>query len=102
MQLSNYQSKIFKAIFDMDPKEMKGLAPIPDVSKGIDYALSTLSEREQEILFMRYEQELTLKCIGENVGLTRSRIWSCDDRYSFCFRTVGKRKYLSPYPNGNA
>lgn len=74
MQLNNYHSKIFKAIFDMDSKEMKGLPPIPDVSKGIDYALSTLSEREQEILFMRYEQELTLKCIGENVGLTRSRI----------------------------
>lgn len=74
MQLSDYHSKLFKAIFTMEPKEVKGLAPIPDVSKGIDYALSTLSEREQEILFMRYEKEMTLKCIGENLDLTRSRI----------------------------
>lgn len=42
--------------------------------KGIKYALSTLTEREQDVLSLRYEDCLTLEEIGDRYDITRERI----------------------------
>ena len=41
-----------------------------DVKAGLDYALSTLSEREQKILRLRYQERLSLREIGVEIGVT--------------------------------
>ena len=51
-----------------------------DIKAGLDYALSTLSEREQEIVRLRYQERLPLREIGLAIGVTTERIRSLVDR----------------------
>ena len=51
-----------------------------DIRAGLDYALSTLSEREQEIVRLRYQERLPLREIGLAIGVTTERIRSLGDR----------------------
>lgn len=51
-----------------------------DIKAGLDYALSTLSEREQEIVRLRYQERLPLREIGLAIGVTTERIRSLGDR----------------------
>lgn len=45
----------------------------PDVLAGIEYALSTLNEREQLVLCRRYKEQKTLREIGEEIGVKQER-----------------------------
>ena len=45
----------------------------PDVLAGIEYALSTLNEREQLALCRRYKEQKTLREIGEEIGVKQER-----------------------------
>ena len=51
-----------------------------DIKAGLDYALSKLSEREQEIVRLRYQERLPLREIGLAIGVTTERIRSLGDR----------------------
>ncbi len=44
-----------------------------DVLAGIQYALSTLNEREQLVLCRRYKEQKTLREIGEEIGVKQER-----------------------------
>lgn len=44
-----------------------------DVLAGIEYALSTLNEREQLVLCRRYKEQKTLREIGEEIGVKQER-----------------------------
>ena len=44
-----------------------------DVLAGIEYALSTLNEREQLVIHRRYKERKTLREIGEEIGVKQER-----------------------------
>lgn len=46
----------------------------PDVLAGIQYALTTLNEREQYVIAERYQKRRSLRSIGEDVGVIPERI----------------------------
>lgn len=54
---------------DDEPTELT-----PDVLAGIEYALSTLKERERYILVERYKGKRTLRSIGEDLGVKPERV----------------------------
>lgn len=45
-----------------------------DVLSGIQYAVSTLSEREQFVILGRYREHRTLRSIGEDLGVIGERV----------------------------
>lgn len=45
-----------------------------DRQKGLDHILDELSDREREIIYLRYEKGVTLEDIGSRFGVTRERI----------------------------
>ena len=47
-----------------------------DQKEGLEYALSQLTERERQILRMRYQERKTLREIGTVIGVTAERIRS--------------------------
>ena len=60
------------------------------LSREIDRALSTLSEREKEIIQMFFginHQEMTLEEIGDKFNLTRERVKSRRKLSGVCVRT---------------
>ena len=57
--------------------------PTEDQIKGLEYALSKLTERERQILHLRYQEHKTLKAIGEIIGVTSERIRSQESRAIF-------------------
>ena len=57
--------------------------PTEDQIKGLEYALSQLTERERQILQLRYQERKTLKAIGDIIGVTPERIRSQESRAIF-------------------
>lgn len=45
-----------------------------DIIAGMDYVLSTLTEREREVLRQRYMERKTYAAIAESLGVSKSRI----------------------------
>ncbi|MBR5470405.1 MAG: sigma-70 family RNA polymerase sigma factor [Paludibacteraceae bacterium] len=68
--------------------------------KEIDRALSTLTERESEIIKMFFGigcQEMTLEEIGDNFGLTRERVRQIKEKAIRRLRQSNKSKLLKGY-----
>ena len=66
----------------------------------IDRALSTLSEREKEILQMLFGigcQEMTLEEIGDHFGLTRERVRQVKEKALRCLRSTSRSTLLKTY-----
>ena len=66
----------------------------------IDRALSTLSEREKEILQMLFGigcQEMTLEEIGDHFGLTRERVRQVKEKALRRLRNTSRSALLKPY-----
>lgn len=80
MQLNDYHRNIFKEVFSAEPEETNGFPEPSDVSAGIVYAISTLKEREKEVLSLRFEKGLTYKKMGEHLGLSASGARDVTDR----------------------
>lgn len=57
--------------------------PTEDQLEGLEYALTQLTERERQILFLRYQERKTLREIGEIIGVTQERIRSQESRAIF-------------------
>lgn len=69
---TDYPQNIFNSIFGHRPSNDYG--PITkDMIVGLAVALSDLSEREEELLKLRYEQKLSYKAIGAAVDITPER-----------------------------
>ena len=66
----------------------------------IDRALSTLSEREKEILQMLFGigcQEMTLEEIGDHFGLTRERVRQVKEKALRRLRNTSRSTLLKTY-----
>ena len=72
---------------DEDPTELS-----QDVLSGIQYALSTLSDREQYILYERYREKRTLSSISEDLGVISER--NLRYRRNMMFMTKGVSGYI--------
>ena len=67
------------------------------LSREIDRALSTLSEREKEIIQMFFginTQEMTLEEIGDKFGLTRERVRQIKEKAIRRLRSNSRSKLL--------
>ena len=70
------------------------------LSKEIDRALDTLTERESEIIKMFFGigcQEMTLEEIGEQFGLTRERVRQIKEKAIRRLRQNSRSKLLKGY-----
>ena len=70
------------------------------LSREIDRALSTLTERESDIIKMFFGigyQEMTLEEIGERFGLTRERVRQIKEKAIRRLRQNSKSKHLKSY-----
>ena len=70
------------------------------LSKEIDRALNTLSEREKKIIVCFFGigcQEMTLEEIGDKFGLTRERVRQIKEKAIRRLRTSAKSKLLKSY-----
>ena len=82
-------------------------APIADrylinesLSKEINRALSTLSDRERDIIKMFFgigSQEMTLEEIGDKFGLTRERVRQIKEKAIRRLKTSNKNDLLKSY-----
>ena len=77
----DYPLNLLKAIEDVKSRfEFMVDTVTEDQIVGLEYALSQLTERERQILSMRYQERKTLKQIGEVIGVTGERIRSQEHR----------------------
>ena len=70
------------------------------LSKEIDRALSTLSDREKDIIIMFFginHQEMTLEEIGDKFNLTRERVRQIKEKAIRRLRQNAKSKMLKSY-----
>ena len=70
------------------------------LAKEIDRALSTLTEREKEIIQMFFgigQQEMTLEEIGDKFGLTRERVRQIKEKAIRRLRQSNRSKLLKSY-----
>ena len=70
------------------------------LSREIDRALSTLTEREKEIIQMFFginTQEMTLEEIGDKFGLTRERVRQIKEKAIRRLRNNSRSKLLKSY-----
>jgi RNA polymerase primary sigma factor len=70
------------------------------LSKEIDRALDTLTEREKEIIRMFFgigEQEKTLEEIGDRFNLTRERVRQIKEKAIRRLRTSSRSKLLKTF-----
>ena len=70
------------------------------LSKEIDRALSTLTEREKDIIRMFFGigcREMTLEEIGDKFGLTRERVRQIKEKAIRRLRQNSRCKLLKPY-----
>jgi RNA polymerase primary sigma factor len=70
------------------------------LSREIDRALSTLSEREKEIIQMFFGigmQEMTLEEIGDKFGLTRERVRQIKEKAIRRLKQNSRSKLLKSY-----
>lgn len=51
-----------------------------DIEEGLSHILSSLSERDQKIVFLRYRERKTLREIAEQLGVTPERIRSLENK----------------------
>lgn len=65
-----------------------------DVLAGLEYAISSLSDREQTILKMRYQEHKTYKEIGEALGVTCECIRAHDNKILHRLREPRRLGYI--------
>ena len=81
---------------------LEAIAPkgITSLAREIDRALSTLTDREKEIIQMFFgigQQEMTLEEIGDRFGLTRERVRQIKEKAIRRLRQSNRSKLLKSY-----
>lgn len=89
----DYPKNLVMAVIDDYDLELPEFTP--DVVAGINYAVSTLDEREQMILYLRYVEKKTLKEIGEHFGFKQERSRQIEVRALRKLRTPVNWKYIT-------
>ena len=88
-------------ISDTDDSPMADRSLVNEsLSREIDRALSTLTEREKEIIQMFFgigTQEMTLEEIGDKFGLTRERVRQIKEKAIRRLRQNSRSKLLKSY-----
>lgn len=86
----NYPNNLLQAIADMSPdtENIPTNNITEDIVLGLEYALSTLMEREQEVLQLRYREHTLLREIGER--------WGCSVQNINAIELRALSKLLSP------
>lgn len=80
IESATYPENLLLAVFDtkeydmFDKRQVRFFPTDDDVVKGIEYVLSTLTEREQKVIKFRYEDNLKLEDAGKALGVTRERV----------------------------
>lgn len=70
-EFPTWQDAIFGAIVG---NRYKDAYSYDGFTESVEKEISTLSEREQKILYLRYKEGLTLEEVGKEFGVTRERI----------------------------
>ena len=65
-----------------------------DRIKGVEYALGTLTERQQMILKKRYADKMTLVKLANEIGMTESRISAIEHKAIRDLRCPSRLKYI--------
>lgn len=65
-----------------------------DKLDGLAHIIASLSEREQQILQLRYQERKTLRAIGEIVGVTLERIRSQEHRAIYRLASPSRLGYI--------
>lgn len=65
-----------------------------DKLDGLAHIIASLSEREQQILQLRYQERKTLREIGEIVGVTLERIRSQEHRAIYRLASPSRLRYI--------
>jgi len=85
-------------------KTDKHLAYQESLSKEIDRSLSTLTERQRDVIRLYFgigvEHSMSLEDIGEQFDLTRERVRQIKDKAINKLRSTNKSKLLKPYLGG--
>lgn len=89
----DYPKNLVMAVIDDYDLELPEFTP--DVVAGINYAVSTLDEREQMILYLRYVEKKTLKEIGAHFGFKQERSRQIEVRALRKLRTPVNWKYIT-------
>ena len=89
-----YPYNLFRVITNLD-YEFDFEAPLTsDQEKGIEYALSTLSERESYILRKRFRDDKTLEQIGKDCGISGNRALQIVNTAIWKLRQPIRRSYI--------
>lgn len=94
----DYPKNLLMAV--IDDRELELPEFTPDVIAGINYAVSTLDEREQMLLYLRYVEKKTLKEIGEHFGFKQERSRQIEARALRRLRIPICWKYITLGVNG--
>ena len=73
-----------------------------DHMNGLNHALGTLSDREQEVIKQRYMYYKTLEEVGRDFGLTRERIRQMEKHALFKLRHPSRKNFIEHGFFGNA
>ena len=65
-----------------------------DILDGLGHILSSLTEREQQILHLRYQERKTLREIGEIIGVTLERIKNQEHRAIYKLASPPRLGYI--------
>lgn len=73
METNKYPQNLISEIEKYTGATLEVDSENPDIQKGITVAIATLKDQEQEIISMRYRQNMTFEAMGEHMGLTKER-----------------------------
>lgn len=67
----------------------------PDIFYGINYAVSTLTEREQMLIYLRFVEKKTQKQVGEHLGLSQARVREIEGKTLWELRRAPRLNYIT-------
>ena len=89
----DYPKNLVMAV--IEDRELESPEFTPDIIAGINYAVSTLDEREQMLIYLRYVEKKTLAQIGEHFGFKQERSRQIESRALRKLRTPICWKYIT-------
>ena len=90
----DYPFNLLDEVFEGDAETLEALENIADFKGSLAYVLSTLTEREQIILYKRYQEGKTYLVIGDEFGVTRERIRQVEAKAVRKLKHPSRRKFL--------
>ena len=89
----DYHKNLVMAVIDDYDLELPEFTP--DVVAGINYAVSTLTEREQMLIYLRFVEKKTQKQVGEHLGLSQARVREIEGKTLWELRRAPRLNYIT-------